>query len=105
MAVEELLEDDACASRRGRGRDSQDGASRRREIGEVVLAWKSDSVAVSWLLVHWLYNTQPDAFAAYQVKLAKGVDPTVAWPDSMQGGLEQGAKRGRPAEAGGASGV
>jgi tetratricopeptide (TPR) repeat protein len=36
------------------------------------------------LLVHWLYNTQPDAFAAYQVKLTKGVDPTVAWSDSFQ---------------------
>jgi tetratricopeptide (TPR) repeat protein len=28
---------------------------------------------ISWLLVHWMYNTQPAAFAAYQTQLAQGV--------------------------------
>ena len=57
------------------------------------LGWKSDSdqdpatlhslYGLSWLLVHWLYNTQSADFAAYQVKLAKGVDPAVAWNASF----------------------
>jgi len=34
---------------------------------------------MSWVLVHFLYNTQPEPFARYQVELAKGTDPRRAW--------------------------
>ena len=34
---------------------------------------------LSWLLVHWLYNTHPDEFARYQTLLVKGIDPDKAW--------------------------
>jgi hypothetical protein len=55
-----------------------------------VLAWKGandDSswalYGVSWMLFHWLYNTHGDAFAAFQVALAKGGDPDKAWKTSF----------------------
>jgi tetratricopeptide (TPR) repeat protein len=32
---------------------------------------------LSWLMVHWMFNTQPEAFAAYQQALARGDD--AAW--------------------------
>ncbi len=38
---------------------------------------------VSWLLVHYLYNTHPDAFAELQTKLAQGVEPARAWSESF----------------------
>ncbi|XXY49073.1 DUF1570 domain-containing protein [Sorangium sp. So ce269] len=57
------------------------------------LAWKSDEgmgegavhglYGLSWLMVYWMYNTQPDAFAAYQGRLATGVDPERAWQESF----------------------
>jgi Protein of unknown function (DUF1570) len=57
------------------------------------LAWKGDGgqdeatiqslYGLSWLLVHFLYNTQGDAFAAFQTRLAQGADPTSAWRDSF----------------------
>ncbi len=34
---------------------------------------------ISWLLVHWLYNTHPEEFARYQTLLVKGIDPDKAW--------------------------
>jgi hypothetical protein len=56
-------------------------------------AWRSDRgkddgtvlrlYGVSWLLVHWLYFTRAEAFAAYQVELAKGTDPAIAWSKSF----------------------
>ncbi|XYI02731.1 DUF1570 domain-containing protein [Sorangium sp. So ce1128] len=57
------------------------------------LAWKSNEgmgegatrglYGLSWLMVYWLYNMQPDAFAAYQGRLAAGVDPERAWQESF----------------------
>lgn len=59
------------------------------------LAWSSVSVTdeattqslygISWLLVHFLYNTQGEAFAAFQTKLAQGKEPGVAWTESFPG--------------------
>ncbi|OJT25001.1 hypothetical protein BO221_11480 [Archangium sp. Cb G35] len=37
----------------------------------------------SWLLVHWLYNTQPDAFARFQGMLAQGKDPVPSQRDAL----------------------
>jgi Protein of unknown function (DUF1570) len=34
---------------------------------------------MSWLLVHFLYNTHPEPFARYQIELAKGTKPRRAW--------------------------
>ncbi|QSQ18846.1 tetratricopeptide repeat protein [Pyxidicoccus parkwayensis] len=34
--------------------------------------------AASWLLVHWLYNEHPDALAAYQALLSRGMAPDEA---------------------------
>jgi len=34
---------------------------------------------VSWLLVHWLYNTHAADFDRYQTLLVKGIDPDKAW--------------------------
>jgi tetratricopeptide (TPR) repeat protein len=55
------------------------------------LAWESDAgkdertiaglYGMSWILVHWLYNTQPEPFARYQDRLAKGIDPDKAWAE------------------------
>lgn len=57
------------------------------------LAWKSSAdlddgtvsglYGMSWILVHWLYNTQPKAFDAYQERLAAGFDPDSAWSESF----------------------
>ena len=59
------------------------------------LAWSSISATdeattrslygVSWLLVHYLYNTQGEAFASFQTKLAQGKEPDVAWTESFPG--------------------
>lgn len=59
------------------------------------LAWSSISATdeatthslygVSWLLVHFLYNTQGEAFASFQTKLAQGKEPDVAWAESFPG--------------------
>jgi tetratricopeptide (TPR) repeat protein len=35
--------------------------------------------ASSWLLVHYLATRQPEAFAAFQRRLARGEDPDAAW--------------------------
>jgi tetratricopeptide (TPR) repeat protein len=66
----------------------------RNDHGKVrvkdVLAWdaqndaKSESrvnglYGLSWLLVHWLNNTHPEAFARFQTYLMKGIDPGKAW--------------------------
>ncbi|WP_437665071.1 DUF1570 domain-containing protein [Sorangium sp. So ce1182] len=67
---------------------------RQRTFGvRDALAWKSDEglgegaihglYGLSWLMVYWMYNTQPDAFAAYQGRLAAGVDPERAWQESF----------------------
>jgi len=34
---------------------------------------------LSWILVHWLYNTHPEEFARYQNLLIKGIEPDKAW--------------------------
>jgi tetratricopeptide (TPR) repeat protein len=34
---------------------------------------------LSWLLVHWLYNTHLEDFARYETLLAKGIEPDKAW--------------------------
>jgi Flp pilus assembly protein TadD len=34
---------------------------------------------LSWLMVHFLYNTRPHEFARFQTLLAKGIDPDKAW--------------------------
>jgi tetratricopeptide (TPR) repeat protein len=36
---------------------------------------------LSWLMVHWMFNTRPEAFAAYQAALARGDDS--AWAHSF----------------------
>lgn len=64
---------------------------RRSTVGVAdALAWKGandDSswalYGVSWMLFHWLYNTHGDAFASFQVALAKGADPDRAWKASF----------------------
>ena len=58
-----------------------------------VLDWKADTASLSvgglygmsWLLVHWLVNTQPEGFAAFQLALRKGVEPSEAWSASFPG--------------------
>ena len=40
---------------------------------------------LSWLLVHWLYNTRAEAFARFQHALAEGTDPSVAWDAAFPG--------------------
>jgi Flp pilus assembly protein TadD len=42
-------------------------------------ATTSGLYGLSWLLVHWLYNTHSEEFARYQTLLAKGIDPDKAW--------------------------
>ncbi len=39
--------------------------------------------AGSWLLVHWLSTQRPEAFAAYQALLAKGVAPDAAMKEAL----------------------
>jgi Flp pilus assembly protein TadD len=34
---------------------------------------------LSWLMVHWLYNTRNEQFFAYQHRLARGEEPREAW--------------------------
>jgi len=46
------------------------GAAKRRPV---------DYYAGSWLLVHWLINARPQAFAELQRQLAAGSTPEVAW--------------------------
>ncbi len=40
---------------------------------------------LSWLLVHWLYNTHPEEFARYQTLLVKGIDPDKAYKATFSG--------------------
>jgi Flp pilus assembly protein TadD len=40
---------------------------------------------VSWLLVHWLYNTHAPDFDRYQTLLVKGIDPDKAWKAAFPG--------------------
>ncbi len=42
-------------------------------------ATTSGLYGLSWLLVHWLYNTHPQQFDRYQTLLVKGIDPDKAW--------------------------
>jgi Flp pilus assembly protein TadD len=57
---------------------------------------------LSWMLVHFLYNTRPDPFARYQVELSKGTEPARAWeaafanvnPDSLDSEIQNYSKRG-----------
>ncbi|MFY0563729.1 DUF1570 domain-containing protein [Archangium lansingense] len=37
----------------------------------------------NWLLVHWLYNTQPESFAQYQARLAQGRAPALVQPEVL----------------------
>ncbi len=57
------------------------------------LDWRSDEdkdehtisglYGLSWMMVHWLYNTQFKAFTAYQEHLGEGVSPDEAWSNSF----------------------
>lgn len=57
------------------------------------LAWTSNEgkserdvaglYGMSWLLVHWMYNTQPEAFATYQKQIAMGFDADEAFRQSF----------------------
>jgi tetratricopeptide (TPR) repeat protein len=40
---------------------------------------------LSWLMVHWMYNTHPAEFARFQSLLSKGVDPEKAWKVAFPG--------------------
>lgn len=58
------------------------------------LAWRSDAdmgetkvaglYGLSWLMVHYLYNTEFELFSDFQRQLVKGVDPAVAWEKSFR---------------------
>ncbi len=48
---------------------------------------------VSWMFVHWLYNTRPEPFAKYQIELAKGTDPAKAWRIAFPGFDAEAAER------------
>ncbi len=67
-----------------------------RSIGVAdALAWRSDAemgetkvtglYGLSWLMVHYLYNTEFELFSDFQRQLVKGVDPAVAWEKSFRG--------------------
>jgi tetratricopeptide (TPR) repeat protein len=57
------------------------------------LAWNDDEdkdertiaglYGVSWMMVHWLYNTHFEAFATYQERLGKGASPGEAWSSTF----------------------
>lgn len=57
---------------------------------------------LSWLMVHWLYNTHPTELAAFQQRLAAGEDPRRAWtevfpdlaPEELDRQLEGYARHG-----------
>jgi hypothetical protein len=57
---------------------------------------------LSWLLVHWLYNTRPEPFSRFQIELARGTDPARAFekafpgfdPDATDRELQNYSKRG-----------
>jgi hypothetical protein len=57
---------------------------------------------MSWLFVHWLYNTRSEPFARYQNELVRGTDPDRAWdiafpgfdPDAMDTELQNYFRRG-----------
>ncbi len=55
-------------------------------------ATTSGLYGLSWLLVHWLYNTHAADFDRYQTLLAKGIDPDKAWkavfPNLSPGALD-----------------
>jgi hypothetical protein len=38
---------------------------------------------LSWMMIAWMFNTQRDAFDAYQAALARGEDPARAWAASF----------------------
>jgi tetratricopeptide (TPR) repeat protein len=61
---------------------------------------------MSWMLVHFLYNTRPDAFGRFQIELAKGTDSARAWDtafpnvdlDALDTEIQNYSKRGEYVE-------
>jgi Flp pilus assembly protein TadD len=69
--------------RRQRGYSMRDALTWKRDPGH-----RSDNqafYAASWILVHWLYNTRPEAFVKYQSRLLRGDDESSAWRESFPG--------------------
>jgi hypothetical protein len=48
---------------------------------------------LSWLFVHWLYNSKPEAFTRFQHELARGTSPAQAWSDAFPDFDAQAAAR------------
>jgi hypothetical protein len=48
---------------------------------------------LSWLLVHWLYNTRPEPFSRFQIELAHGTDPARAFEKAFPGFDPEAADR------------
>jgi tetratricopeptide (TPR) repeat protein len=38
---------------------------------------------ISWMMVQWMRNEQPELFVAYQTALVRGLDPERAWADTF----------------------